>query len=60
MVAGGHDVGGFLNPSFNGIPGMRGRGMSEATLFFTGESQDQRQLEKNQFPNWTLVAPEPK
>jgi hypothetical protein len=61
MVTGEHDVGGFLNPLFNESPAARGRGAEEETLFFTGASGlGQRQLEKNQFPNCTLVALEPK
>jgi hypothetical protein len=50
MVAGGHDVGGFLNPSFNGIPGMRGRGMSEATLFLPARAKTRGSWKKINFP----------
>ena len=56
-VTGEHDVGGFLNPSFNGSPGTRGRGVPEEwSSFFTGEIEsDEWQLKKNQFRRSTLI-----
>jgi len=58
LGTGEHDVGGFLNPLFNGNPGARGRGAPEETLFLPARYLGQRQLEKNQFRRNTLMAVE--